>query len=220
MHWNDVQSLPLGLAAVGALPYINGPNYTVKGLEVQLTARVTEGITLEGTGSWNSSKQSNVPCFRSAGVTPFTPYNPTPAGQCITVVGGRPFALGVLNSSAPFSSPLIFNLRAHYDWHVGDYHPFAWVGVSHTAASSNEPENFPDGNVPAPVDTGLLKYTIPAYTTYDAALGVTKDNWTVQLTGSNLSNSDAATNISSAQFIKATIPLRPRVLMFLLSYTF
>jgi hypothetical protein len=48
---------------------------------------------------------------------------------------------------------------------------------------------------------------------------MTKDKWKAQLNGSNLSNSNAATNISYAQFIKATIPLRPRVLTFLLSYT-
>jgi len=42
----------------------------------------------------------------------------------------------------------------------------------------------------------------------------------VQLTGKNLSNSDAATNISSAPFIKATIPLRPRVLMAEFTYRF
>ena len=218
MHWNDVQSMAQGFLQFTNI--VNGPSYTVKGLELQLTARMTEGLTLEGTGSWNSSQQASDPCLKSAGVTPLTPNNPTPAGQCITVVAGQRFALGVLNSSIPFSSPLIFNLRAHYDWRVGDYRPFVWVGVSHTAASSNEPENFPDGNAPAPAESGVLRYTIPANTTYDAALGVSKDHWKAQLTGSNLSNSNAATNVSSAQFIEATIPLRPRVLTFLLSYTF
>jgi hypothetical protein len=42
----------------------------------------------------------------------------------------------------------------------------------------------------------------------------------VQLIGSDLSNSDAATNISSAQFIKATVPARPRVLMGQFYYKF
>ena len=222
MHWNDVQSPAQGFttSVLEFTSIVNGPSYTVKGLELQMTARVTEGLTLEGTGSWNSAKQSSVGCLKSVGVTPLTPKNPTPAGQCITVVAGQRFALGVLDTSTPFSSPLIFNMRAHYDWHVGDYHPFAWVGVSHTAASSNEPANYPDGNAPVPAESGVLKYTIPANTTYDAALGVSKDHWKAQLTGSNLSNSNAATNISSAQFIKASIPLRPRVVMFLLSYTF
>ena len=229
MHWNNVQSMAQGFSSTVLLftNVVNGPSYTIEGLELQLTARVAGGLTLDGIGSWNSSKQSSVPCLRSAGVTPVTPNNPTPAGKCITVVAGQPFALGVLNSSIPYSPPVMFTLRAHYDWYAGDYRPFAWVGVSHTAALSNEPKNFPDGNVPfvpgsnsQVASTTVLRYTIPAYTTYDAALGVATDHWKAQLTGSNLSNANAATNISSAQFIKATVPLRPRVLMLLLSYAF
>jgi hypothetical protein len=46
MHWVDVQSLSLGLFALGA--YVNGPTYTAKGLELQLLARVTEGLTRQG----------------------------------------------------------------------------------------------------------------------------------------------------------------------------
>ena len=61
--------------------------------------------------------------------------------------------------------------------------------------------------------TTLLRYEIPGYTTYDGAIGVSKDNWTAQLTGSNLTNAYGPTNISSGQFIKSEIPLRPRVLM-------
>jgi len=219
MHWVDVQSVALGLFALGA--NVNGPTYTAKGLELQLLARVTEGLTLQGASSWNSAKQSNVPCLRSAGVTPFTLNNPTPVGQCITVVAGRPYAVGALNTPAPFSPPLVFNLRARYDWYGGAYNPFAWVGVSHSAAQLNEPGNFPDANAPGPPQLfPVLKYSIPSYTTYDAALGVTTDHWTVQVTGSNLSNSAAATNISFSQFIKATVPLRPRVLMAEFSYRF
>ena len=86
----------------------------------------------------------------------------------------------------------------------------------------NEPASFPDDLISAenPPTTPLDRYTIPAYTTYDAAVGVSKDTWTVQLTGSNLSNSNAVTNVSSAQLIKATIPLRPRVLMARFAYRF
>jgi len=49
---------------------------------------------------------------------------------------------------------------------------------------------------------------------------VVKDSWTVQLSGSNLSNAYAATNISASQFIRAGIPLRPRVLMLQFSHRF
>ena len=61
---------------------------------------------------------------------------------------------------------------------------------------------------------------MPAYTTYDAALGVTKDNWTVQVNGSNLTNNNASTFTSSGQFIKSEVPLRPRVLMLQIGYKF
>jgi iron complex outermembrane receptor protein len=218
MRWEGVQSLGLGLINV----YLNGPTYTAKGLELQLLARVTEGLTLQAASSWNSAKQSDVPCIKSSGITPGTPNNPTPAGQCIIQVSGRPYTgAGALNTPAPFAPPLIFNLRARYAWNGSVYKPFAWVAMSHVAEQNNEPGNYPDANAP---DTallpGLLKYRIPAYTTYDAGAGLTKENWTVQATGSNLSNSNAATNISSAQFITATIPLRPRVLTLSLSYTF
>jgi iron complex outermembrane receptor protein len=228
MHWNDAQLLAFGLPGTcGCMSYVNGPSYTIKGVELQYAARVAQGLTLQGASSWNSSNLTTVKCLRSAGVTPATPYNPTPTGQCITVILGQPYsAFGVLNTSPPFSPPLMFDLRARYDWSTGSYKPFAWVGASHIGTMRNEPASFPDGNdtgqVQAypPVGSKVLKYTIPGYTTYDAALGVVTENWTAQLTGSNLSNSHAATNISAAQFIKATIPLRPRVLMARFSYRF
>jgi hypothetical protein len=72
---------------------------------------------------------------------------------------------------------------------------------THIASMRNAPDNFPDGNSPAqnPPTVGILKYTIPAYTIYDAALGVTKDNWTAQIQGANITNVYGPTNISSAQ---------------------
>jgi hypothetical protein len=87
---------------------------------------------------------------------------------------------------------------------------------------SNAPASFPDGNAPAqsPPSTALLRFTIPAYTIYDASFGVSKDNWTAQISGSNLSNAYAATNVSAGQFIRAETPVRPRVLTAMFGYTF
>jgi outer membrane receptor protein involved in Fe transport len=96
------------------------------------------------------------------------------------------------------------------------------VSASHIASMRNAPENYPDGNAPAqnPPKSAVLKYTIPGYTSYEAALGVSRDNWTVQIQGTNLTNVYGPTNVSSAQFIKAEIPLRPRVVMGQFAYTF
>ena len=87
---------------------------------------------------------------------------------------------------------------------------------------SNQPASYPDGNSPAnyPATTTLLRYTMPAYTTYDASLGIAKDHWNAQITANNLTNEYASTHTSSGQFIKSEVPLRPRVITLLFGYNF
>lgn len=225
MNWRNVASYVYDPVHLGNTIYVaNGPDYTIKGAELQLTARVTGGLTLQGAASWNSVRQANAPCLVSTGITPATPNNPTPAGQCITVSHGLPFTSPWAGpgTSAPFAPAVMFNLRARYDWTAGSYRPYAVFSAGHIASMSNAPASYPDGTALAqnPPTTTLLRYTIPAYTIYDASLGLVKDNWTVQITGSNLTNAYAATNVSSAQFIRSEIPLRPRVLMALFGYRF
>ena len=217
MAWNDAQSQLYDLRLSNATWVTNGPDFRITGIELQLTARVTRGLTLQGAGSWNSTSQTNAPCLISAGVTPSTPFNPTPAGQCITIVSGLAYTSpwGAAGTSAPFAPPAMFNLRARYDWSAGSYRPFAMVSAGHIAGMSNAPASYPDGAASAgsSPSSALLRYTIPAYTIYDASVGVATDTWSAQITGSNLTNVYAATNVTSGEFIKADIPLRPRVLM-------
>ena len=61
---------------------------------------------------------------------------------------------------------------------------------------------------------------MPGYNTYDASIGVSKDAWTATLYGTNLSDSNASTFTTSGQFIKAEVPLRPRVLGVKFGYKF
>ena len=113
-----------------------------------------------------------------------------------------------------------FNLRARYDWSFNDYKAFAMVGGNHIGGMSNQPASFVDGNTQPIPTTTHLRYFQPGYTTYDASIGVAKDNWTAQVYGVNLSNSDASQFTSSAQFIKSEVPLRPRVLGLKIGYKF
>jgi iron complex outermembrane recepter protein len=225
MNWNNVQWVAADFVNLGSTGFVaNGPSYTIKGVELQLVARVTEGLTLQGSSSWNRSEQTNTTCLVSAGITPATPNNPTPAGQCIKVINGLPYTnpWGPLGSALPFSPPLQFNVRARYEWSASDFRPFAMIGASHIASMRTAPANYPNGNDPAenPPTTPQLNYTIPGYTSYEAALGVIKSNWTAQIIGSNLTNAYGPTNISAAPFIKAEIPLRPRVLMAQFAFRF
>ncbi len=225
MRWNDIQWQVYDPATFGNVTYVaNGPDYDIKGLELQIVARPTDSLTLEGSSSWNASRQLNAPCLRSSGITIATPANPTAAGQCISVVNGNPYMnpWGQPGSSLPYSPSLQLNVRARYAWSLGGFMPFAMLSASHVAAMRNAPENYPDGNAAGqnPPTSALLKYTIPAYTLVDAALGIAKQNWSMQLQGANLTNAYGPTNITSAQFIKSEVPLRPRVLMAQLALTF
>jgi len=184
-----------------------------------------EGLTFEGSSSVNSAEQTSTPCLPSDVVSA---GNPTPQGSCITVVKENHYTnpYGVTGTRPPFSPPWMFNARLRYEWNAATYHPFIWVGASHVSSQSNEPASFPAGDDPKQCcvagqpTTTLLRYEIPGYTTYDAALGVSKDQWTVEVSAQNLSNEYGPTNISSGQFIKSEIPLRPRVLMASFSWHF
>jgi iron complex outermembrane recepter protein len=232
MKWENSQLLVSDPVNLGGVAFIvNGASYNVKGFEVQFVARITNGLSVQGSSSVNSLSQSSTPCLTSVGVDPTNPHtanNPTPKGQCITQINGAPYSnpFGQLGAWPAFAPPWQFELRARYDWAAGDYKPFAWVGASHIASMSNAPANFPSGSSASESPptgwptTTQLRYQIPGYTTYDGALGIAKDNWTAQILGHNLSNAYGPTNISSGQFIKAEIPLRPRVITFLIGYRF
>jgi outer membrane receptor protein involved in Fe transport len=224
MKWSNVQLSLFDPATLGNTTFVvNGPTYTVKGVELQLVARVTQGLTVQGSSSWNSTNQTNAPCLSSVGSA--IAGNPTPAGTCITQINGKPYTnpYGVLDTSPAFSPPLQFNLRARYDWSMGDYKPFAMFGASHIGGMRNEPASFPEGASalcsPIPT-TALCQYSMPGYTTYDAAIGVSKDQWRAQVTAQNLSNSDASTFTSSGQYIESQVPLRPRVVTLEFGYKF
>ena len=227
MDWKDVQTLIYNPPVYGNTTFgVNGATYRVKGVELQVTAKVTDGLTLMGSLSNNDAKQTNSPCIRSAGVTIYTPGNPTPAGACISQVrvGGQnidiPDPLGSVGATPAFSPKLQYNLHARYDWTSGDYKSFVLVGMNHMDDQNNTPSSFPSGEGVLIPTTTWLRYKMPAYNTFDASIGTSKDSWTATLYGSNLSNSNASTFTTSGQFIKAEVPLRPRVIGVKVGYKF
>jgi len=217
MDWKNVQFALFDPTILGNTTFVvNGPDYRINGVELQLVARVTDGLTVQGSSSWNSANQSSAPCLLSN-----IPASPT-FGQCITQVKNASFPnpFGDLNTRPAFSPPLEFNLRARYDWSMNDYKAWVMFGGSHIAHQSNQPASYLDGNTETIPTTTHLRYDMPGYTTYDASLGVTKDNWSAQLYGANLTDSNASVFTSSAQFIKSEVPLRPRVLGIKFGYKF
>jgi outer membrane receptor protein involved in Fe transport len=219
MDWDNVQLLLFNPTVLGNVTFgANGPSYNIKGLEAQFTARVTEGLTFTGSASYNDASQSNSPCLTS--------NNPASStyGHCITEVVPRgsttpqPFEnpFGANGTVPAFSPKFQGNIRARYEWNVGDYKAHVQVGGNYVSSMWSQPATYSLGDAPPnniiPTTT-LLRYLQPAYGTVDAAIGVAKDNWYAEIYGANLSNSNASMFTSAAQFIKSEVPLRPRVIM-------
>jgi iron complex outermembrane recepter protein len=219
MNWDKVQTLIYSPPVYGNTTFgLTGPDYEIKGGELQLAFKATDALTLSGNMSYNDSKQTTSPCIVSAGVTPDTPKNPTPAGSCITQVRSSDHnvavlnALGAVGDTPAFAPKLQYSLRARYDWSFNDYKAFAQVGMTHTDDMDNQPSSFPSGNGVAVPTTTWLRYTMKGYETYDASLGISKNAWDVLFYGQNLANTITSTFTTSGQDIQAQIPLRPRVL--------
>src|SRR5208282_2879722 len=225
MKWNDVQMEFYNPPVLGNTTFaVNGPNFTIKGFELQVVARITDGRTVFGSSSYNNARQTNSPCLM---VTNPALQGTSTYGQCITEsyqkgIGVEPLVnpFGAVGTRPAFSPINQFNLRARYDLSFGDYKTWIMAGANHVGDMSNNPATYTAGSTQPIPQTTFLRYDQPGYTTYDAALGVGKDNWTAQVNGTNLGNSDASLFTSSAQFIKAEVPLRPRVLTLTIGYKF
>jgi iron complex outermembrane receptor protein len=192
--WKNVQVLffdPQG--GLGNLVFTaNGPSYRVRGVETQIVARVTHGLTLTGAAAWNSGEQTN------------SPYLIGVNGQPITSTSNPYGALGSpLSQSPPFQA----NLRARYEFTVKDYHAFWQVGGVHQAHSYSA--------------TGYIaNYDQPGFTTYDASLGLARNAWLVQLYGQNVTDTRYVTYTGDGQFVQTNFVGRPRTMGLKYSYKF
>jgi outer membrane receptor protein involved in Fe transport len=224
MRWDDVQFLFFDPPELGNTTFgVNGPNYDIKGVELQAIGRVTDGLTLQGSGTYNENTQANSPCLED-NISTSPDF-----GHCITEAIPKgsstlqpfPNPFGTIGSVAAFSPKYQGNLRARYDWVLwGDYNAFATAGVEYTGSMWNQPATYTPGAGVIIPNTTYLRYFQPAYTTFDASFGVAFSKWVATVYGENLGNSHASTFTSSAQFIQSEVPLRPRVIGVKLDYKF
>ncbi|WP_226015868.1 TonB-dependent receptor [Novosphingobium sp. FKTRR1] len=214
MKWQSVQFgffNPAG--GFGNTSFVtNGPDYHIKGVEAQFTARPVTGLTVMGSATYNKSEQANEPCLIA--------NNPASNnfGKCITtyIKGGvavpvqSPF--GAKGTVTPFSPEFQGNIRVRYDWNgKADINWFANAGLTYTGSMYNQPSTYPSGDGVVVPGTTLLRYKMDGYAIVDASFGFKKDKYTVTVFGENLANTAASTFTTSAQFIKAEVPVRPRI---------
>ena len=211
-EWDNAQVAFFDPGVIGNIFInLNGQNFLVKGIETSLIARVTTGLTLQGAGAWNQSQQTNSPLLinnnpASAGFgTPIT-FACNSFQVCAPVV--NPY--GPAGAPTANSPPLQFSARARYDWVVGSYNPFIQFAATHSGHSFTQAGANPTFAPGGAVSNSRGRFENPAYTTYSASVGVSKDNWYANFYCDNLTDSNASVFVSTDQFIVAQTPLRPR----------
>jgi len=224
-NWDDVQISFFNPGVVGNLFYnTNGQNFRIRGIETSLVARPVRGLTVQGAISWNQSVQTNSPQL----------FNDNPAspsfGQPITQLCGQPGfpapCTAVTNPFGPIGAPsadappIQWSARARYDWNINGYAPFVQFGANHSGHSFTQAGANPNIQTGGAINTSRGRFENPAYSTFNASVGVFKDAWYADLYVDNLSNSNASTFVSTDQFIIAQTPLRPRVISLEAGYKF
>ena len=199
--WHNVQLQIFDPGVTGNLTFTtNGPGYRVRGTEQSLVARVTHGLTVTASAAWNSS----------AVVKTLSLVNPA-TGQPINTV--NPF--GTLGSPLSQSPPFQGNIRARYEFRVNDYNAFCQLAAQHQAHSYASTEH-----VNTTLQGATLAFDDPAFSTYDAAAGVSKDAWTAQVYAENLSNTRADLVSDYSEWVKTNTINRPRTVGLRWSYKF
>jgi iron complex outermembrane recepter protein len=221
-NWDNVQIGFFDPGETGNLAFgTNGPNFRIRGIETSIVARVWQGLTVQGGGAWNSSVQTNSPALMDT--------NPDSVnfGKPITQsCSGTPIVCAPINnlfgppgSPSANSPPIQLNLRARYDWTFNSYNAFVQFGGQHTGHSFTQSGSNPSISDKG-VTTTLLRFENPAYSSFDASLGVAKDNWNVQAFSQNVFDKQTSLFENTAQFVVAQTPLRPRIIGVKFGYKF
>jgi len=199
--WKGTQIAIFDPGVTGNLIFTtNGPDYRVRGVEITFVGRVTDALTLTGAAAWNTSEV----------VKTLSLVNPT-TGQPINIV--NPF--GALGEHLAQSPPFQGNVRARYEVPVGAYKGFCQVGVTRQGGSYASTDH-----LTTTLQGASVAFYDPGFTTYDVSAGVSRDAWTVQLYGDNVSDTRAKLFSSYNDFVKAVTVNRPRTLGLRFSYKF
>ncbi len=120
---------------------------------------------------------------------------------------------GNLGTPLANSPPFQGNIRARYEFPMGQYQVFWQVGAMRQGGSFSTTDR-----LSTTLQGASVAFYNPAFSTYDASAGVVKDTWSVSLYGENLGNERATLFSSYADYVKADTINRPRTLGLRFSY--
>ena len=207
--WKATQISVFDPGVTGNLTFtLNGGNYQVKGLETTLVARVTHELTVTAGAAWNHTQLVDEAAVSGVNGKPI---------DWATIVPGKPLVNPAGSKGDPLAGapPFQGNVRARYDFSLGDYEAFFQLAALHTAHQYSSTDKLTKD-----LQGNSIAYNNDAYSTYDGAIGLSRDAWTLQLYGQNLTDNKADLWANARQWYKAVTVSRPRTLGLTFSYKF
>jgi len=207
--WKDAQISVFDPGITGNLTFTtNGGKYRVRGLETTVAARLTHELTVAAGAAWNRTELVEEAAIRGLNGQPI---------DWATVVPGRPLTnpAGVKGDPLAGAPPFQANLRARYEFLLGDYNTFFQLAGQHTGHQFSSTDKLTKD-----LQGNSIAYDNPSYSTYDAAVGMSKDAWSVTLSDVNLTDKKADLYANARQWYKAVTVNRPRTLGLTFSYRF
>jgi outer membrane receptor protein involved in Fe transport len=183
---------------------INGANYRVQGLETSLQTAPVDGLTLEVAAALNHSELVKEATFYWTDGKPidFSSLGiQNPAGTLGSSLAGAPAFQG--------------NAHARYEWSVDSHRAFVQIGAVHQSHSLSTTDQLSQDAQGKPI-----AYDLPAFTTYDAAIGAGTTAWWAQLYGENISDTRAQLFANDIEGYKAVTVNRPRTIGLRITYDF
>jgi outer membrane receptor protein involved in Fe transport len=224
-NWDNVQVSFLQPGLAGNVTFdTNGQNFLIRGIETSFVALLTRGLSVQGSASWNHSKQTNSPALIDT--NPASSNFGKPITQVCGTAGDPTTCSDVINPFGPpgapsaNSPPVQFNLRARYEFALNAYHAFVQAGMVHSGHSYTQAGSNPTITSSGFVSTTRLRFENPPFTNIDASLGIAKDAWTAELFAENVANANTSLFTNVDQFIVAETPMRPRIIGVKLGYSF
>jgi outer membrane receptor protein involved in Fe transport len=208
VKWDDVQAgIFAPQAGFGNLTVsVNGPSYETKGIQMSVTALVSEGLTIDASAAYNKAELTNNPQFINniPGSPNFgKPITESWVGGPVSVVN----VFGVAGDPAAMAPEIQANVRARYEWTTGSFDYYSQLGVVYMDERNSAANR-------------LQSYRLDSYTDLSLAAGVSKDNWTAELVVANLTNRDTDEFYASSQFVETTNQARPRTISVQFGYRF
>ncbi len=206
--WTNVQDRLFDPGAFGNLAFtVNGPNFRVRGTEIQASTHPADGLTVSVNASLNTTKQLTSPGIQGV----------NGSGTLPNSVG----IFGVVGDTLAQSPAFKTAFHARYEYPIEQYVTFVQFDLTHSSHThSSVGGNLISVSPQFYQQNPIYNFFEAPITKLDISAGVRHGDWSVTAFCDNLTNERSPEFISAAQFVQSVIVDRPLTAGVKVSYSF